>query len=391
MPIAFLVPPAFSRPTWTEIDLPALVHNLGVLADRVYPAGILAVIKADAYGHGAVEVARALEMDSRVTALGVASVDEGALLRQGLIKKPILLLSAVLPEEAEAIVEFGLMPTLWTIDLARSLQFSAVKQKRTVTAHFKVDTGMGRLGVSHEAALDRWKKIQEFDRLVHGGIYTHLACAGEAEEDFTPRQLHHFATVLKQIEPGSSVVRHAANSAAILRYPNSWWDMVRPGLALYGVSPFEGETQVFSVEGQLRPVMSWYSRITSLKLLEQGQGVSYGNTWVAPHRSVVATVAVGYADGYPRALSNKGEVLVGGQKCPVRGRVTMDQIIIEVGHLTVPARVGDQVTLLGKDHLVTEVAERAGTIGWEILSCVSRRVPRITISAAPTGGGGITM
>jgi alanine racemase len=365
--------PPFSRPIWAEIDLAALRHNARTLADHVAPATLLGVIKAGAYGHGAAEVAAALQPESSVAGFGVASIDEGLSMRRAGVTKPILLLSAILPEEAPTAVEAGLMPTVWTEELAARLQAEGEKRSSNVAVHFKVDTGMGRLGVWHCEAAERWRQLQRFGRLEFQGIYTHLACADETEDHLSPQQLSRFESVLREIQPPAAVIRHAANSAGILRYPGAHLDMVRAGLALYGIHPCPH----VAPQLDLRPVMTWKARVTSVKAVPEGASVSYGALWRASRTSRIATIPVGYADGYFRSLSNRGEVWLNGSRYPVVGRVTMDQILVDVTNAEIPVQPGDTVTLFGQNLPVQEVAARAGTIPWELLCAVSQRVTRV--------------
>lgn len=330
----------------------------------------MAVCKANAYGHGALEVARALEPLPEVALFGVASVDEGVSLRDGGIAAPILLLSALLPEEAEAVVRHDLMATVWTREVAAALDAAARRQNKRARVHFKTDTGMGRLGANWCDAPRAWQQVRVCERLDIAGIYTHFACADE-DSDFTDAQLQRFERVCQEIGPPQNIFKHAANSAGALRYPRARFDLVRPGLALYGAHP----CRELGPELDLRPVMTWQARITALKYVAAGQSVSYGASWMAPRASRLAVVPAGYADGYFRSLSNRGEVLVRGQRCPVVGRVTMDQILVDVTEAR--AQIGDAATLWGQGLPVEEVAARAGTISYELLCAVSSRVPRV--------------
>jgi len=375
--LPFAVPTAsgFSRPNWAEIDLDALRHNARVLWEFAAPAGLVAVAKAGAYGHGAAEIARALQGEPGVALFGVACVEEGVALREAGVEMPILLLSAILPDEAPAVVEANLVPTVWSQELASALDSAAAAQGTVLEAHFKVDTGMGRLGVGHCEAAQRYRDLRAYENLRFTGMYTHLACADEQEDRLSGLQLERFEAVLGQLSLPPEVLRHAANSAATLRYPEAHYDLVRPGLALYGTNPCPG----LSADLPLRPVMTWKARITNLKTVAAGETVSYGGTWRAMAETKIAIIPCGYADGYFRALSNRGEVLVNGERCKVVGRVTMDQILVDVTGLKQPARLGDGVTLFGVGLPVEEVAASAGTIPWELLCAVSQRVARVYV------------
>ena len=367
----------FSRPNWAEINLDALRHNARALSAHAAPASVLAVIKAGAYGHGAFRVANALQREDSVTHLGVASVDEGLQLRSLGIRMPILLLSALLPEEIGEVVRAELTPTVFTLPMAQAVQNEAQRQNRRVEVHFKVDTGMGRLGANWDEAVSLWRQLQTFEHLNLAGIYTHLACADEDPDELSATQIARFERVLSEISAPQNVLRHATNSAGTIRYPQAHYDLVRPGLALYGAHPCPGVGPAI----ELQPVMSWKARITSVKTIAAGQSVSYGAQWVAAHKSQIAIVPCGYADGYFRSLSNRGEVLINGLKYPVVGRVTMDQIMVDVTEQ--PVTIGDEVVLFGEGLPVEEVAGRAGTIAYELLCSVSVRVPRVDVARRP--------
>jgi len=361
----------FSRPTWAEIDLSALRHNVRSLAGLAYPARLLAVIKANAYGHGVSIVAPALDVMDEVSMLGVASVDEGFALRELGIAKPILLLSAMLPEEARSAVRANLTPTIWTRELGLALQQAAELERTRADFHFKTDTGMGRLGALADDSLAALAALRAFDRLDLRGVYTHLSCADEDPDELSLCQIERFREFLDGAKLGVETLRHAANSAALIRYPHARFDMVRPGIALYGVNPWP----VAPLD--LRPVMIWKARVTSLKTVPRGTTVSYGATWRAPQPTKLAVISCGYADGFRRSLSEYAHVVINGAPCPVIGRVTMDQIIVDTG--AVPVHLGDEATLFGRELPVEEMAAWADTISYEVLCGVSSRVPRIAV------------
>lgn len=346
---------------------------------------LLAVIKADAYGHGAVEVAHALEED--VAGFAVASVDEGQTLRAAGVTLPILLLSAILPGQAAAVVEAELTATVSTREIACALDEAARSQRKRALAHWKVDTGMSRFGTWHEDARHLWKALQEFTQLEVNGVYTHFARADEPEQAWTLKQIEAFESTLAEcgISDATHCI-HAANSAGALRYPQAHYGAVRTGIALYGASPFGLRQRSPS----LRPVMSLKARITDVRRVAVGRAVSYGATWVARRDSVLALVPLGYADGYPRCLSNSGEVLVRGRRCRVAGRVTMDQLLVDVTEVAPNAQAGEIVTAWGVDESgvllpVEEVAEKANTIAYEMLTGVAGRVPRLHIREEVVG------
>ncbi len=364
----------FSRPNWAHINLDALRHNARVLAQHAAPARLICVVKANAYGHGALPVAQALSELPFVEMLAVASVDEGAELRAGGIEKPILLLSALLPVEVAGAADADLTPTIWTLELGAAWNDAAQKIGRVLPAHFKVDTGMARLGVHWCEAAERWRQLQRFPNIEWRGVYTHMACADDENDELTGLQLQRFERLIDDEKIGAHILKHTGNSATQLRYKISHFDAVRPGLALYGAHPCADLCEN-SVE--LKPVMTRLARVTALREVKAGATVSYGATWRAPRDAVIAVVACGYADGYLRALSNRGEVLMGQTRFPVVGRVTMDQILVDVTDAPHDVCIGAQVTLWGAGLPVEEVAMRADTISYELLCAVSARVPRV--------------
>ena len=364
---------SFSRPNWAEINLSALQHNARLLARVAAPARLICVVKANAYGHGAARVARALRDLNAVEMLAVASVDEGAELRGAAVNAPILLLSALLPAEAPDAARFELTPTIWTGELARAWSEAATKAKGAAPAHFKVDTGMARLGVHWCEAPARWRELQAIAEVKWRGVYTHLACTDAADDEFSARQIARFWRFVEEARIGKNVLKHLGNSAATLRYPLANVDLVRPGLALYGVHPCPD----LCAPLDLRPVMTWKSRVTEMRAVAAGDSVSYGATWRAPRASRIAVIACGYADGYPRRLSNRGEILINGARCPIVGRVTMDQILVDATDAEKTVQIGDEAVMWGANLPVEEVAARAETIAYELLCGVSARVPRV--------------
>lgn len=359
------------RPTTASIHLGRLQANLDALRG-VVGAGVrvCAAVKGDGYGHGAVRCARALAQ-AGVDSFGVALVEEGVLLREAGVHTPILLLEGVAVHGARAAVEHGLTPMVFDLDSAEALDEEARRRGRPVDVHLKVDTGMGRLGVptgEWDAFLDR---LADFGGLRVVGLASHFASA-EADPTFTLEQGRRFRFALESARNHgwNPELLHCSNSAAALMFPELRFNMVRPGLALYGVPPAPG------LPVELRPVMRVLTRVLYVKNVPAGSGVSYGRRWTAPRPTRLATLPVGYADGYPRALSNRAEVVVRGVRCPVRGSVCMDMVMVDVTEVPDPVRPGDEVELLGDHVPAAELAERAGTIAYEILTCFSHRVPR---------------
>jgi len=364
-----------SRWAWAEIDHDAIRHNVEVLRRSVAPSAVWAVVKADGYGHGAIDVARSA-LDAGAEGLCVALVDEGVELRRAEIRAPILLLSEQPVADAARIVEHGLTPTVYTRPYIEALAALDVDGLDGLDVHLKVDTGMGRVGVAPPDALELAEIIvRHGPRLRLAGVATHLASADDVADPATAAQLAAFAAVLATL-PATPVV-HAANSAGGLAHPHARYSFVRAGIAIYGISPGHGVDHLCR---DLRPVLSLRARVSFLKRVEAGTRISYGlrHTFVTP--TTVATIPIGYADGVPRRLfETGGEVLVGGRRRPIVGVVTMDQLMVDVGDD--PVAVGDEVVLIGEQGgervSAEEWADRLGTIGYEIVCGVSRRIARV--------------
>jgi alanine racemase len=365
----------FFRPTWAEIDLGALVGNLRLFRKRMGPrVKIMFVVKANAYGHDAVLCALAAQKARAADWLGVSSVEEGLALRVAGVRLPVLILGSLYPfESVLAAAAHDLTPIVASLESARRVADAALRLRRKINIHVKVDTGMGRIGLRPEAALALMRDLSALKGIRVQGIYTHMAKA-EDDSAFTGRQLSAFNRVLKALDKEGlrPPLVHAANSAAALRFPGSRYDLVRPGLAAYGL-----------VEG-FAPVLTLKSKLVYIKTAPKGATVSYGATWRAKRVSRIATLPIGYGDGYPRALSNKASVLVGGKRCPVVGRVTMDQTMIDVTGAP-GARVGDDAVLIGGQESAfvgaAELARLCGTIPYETATALSSRVPRVAVGA----------
>ena len=386
------------RPTTAWIDIDAIRHNVAAFTEHVAPARVCAVVKADGYGHGAVECARAA-MDAGAAMLAVALVEEGIELREADIDAPILLLSEF-PVGAEVVVlEHDLTPTVYSFGAIGALHAAAAKPDTPV--HLKIDTGMNRVGALPAEALALAQAIDASSVLRLEGTYTHLAVADVVDWDnpnhpYTYEQLETFDDVLATlvaagIDPG---ICHASNSAAALAHPRARYDMVRVGVSLYGNDPDPGcVADTFGVA--LHAPLHLVSRVSHVKRLPAGARISYGLTYELPAESVVATIPIGYADGLPRRLSSVGgEVLIGGQRFPIAGRVTMDQIVVDCGPIDGPgAHVerGDEVVLLGTqgDETIApwDWARRLDTIAYEITCGISKRVPRRFVDTVRDHGG----
>jgi len=360
----------FRRRCWVEIDGRALRRNVKLIRGLIpRSTQVLAVVKANAYGHGLVPTAREFEALG-VDWLGVANVAEGAALRQAKVRLPILLLSATLPDELADAVRHKLTLTLSSYAEAIELNRVTKQLRKKSDAHFKIDTGMGRLGLWHREMGDELARIRRLTGVNLTGLCTHFASADD-DARLTRAQWN---AVTPFFEKNGDLLCHAANSPAVTRRYSFDADMVRAGLALYGIAPNPADRRL-----GFRPALTWKSRICLIREVGAGRTVSYGATYRVPARQRHAVVAMGYGDGYFRAQSNRGHLLVGGVRCPIRGRVTMDQIVIDVTRVP-SARVGDEVVALGEqgaaEITARELAVHAGTIPWEILTNIGFRVPR---------------
>ena len=369
------------RPTWAEIDLDALAHNLHVIRTRAgAQVRVMAAVKANAYGHGAVECARRLEAEG-TDWFGVALPEEGIELRQAGITRPILCLGGFWSGQEAACLQHQLTPVVYRLDMIESLDRAARDAKTIAGVHVKIDTGMGRLGVRADQVSEFAQSAKRFTNIRIDGLMTHLAAADdETKEEFTRDQLLKFQNAVQVFRAYGFAPEfiHAANSAATFAHARDGENLVRPGGTLYGfvrdVLPANVETP------PLRPVMSLHSRIMLLKRVPRGEHLGYGCTFETKRDSLIATLPIGYDDGYRRALSNLGRVIVRREFAPVVGRVSMDLTLIDV--TDVPGvQVDDQVTLLGVDREKTitaeELAKTAGTISYEITCGISNRVPRV--------------
>ena len=352
--------------THTEIDLLAIKHNAEAIKKHTGKL-LIAVVKADAYGHGAVPVAEILRPVADIFA--VATLEEGIALREADIRKPILILFSCLPMQAKQIVEFRLTPSIGDWEFAAAL--NEVTSAATPTkVHVNINTGMNRSGVRYTDAPQFLRRLQTLPRLEVEGLFTHLATADQKDKSFVSVQLKRFASLLSD---NNGKMVHVANSAASLAVPEAHFDAVRPGLSLYGVYPTH-EKPI-----PLKPALTWKARIGWIGSISEGEGVSYGLTYKAPDQTRVAMVQIGYGDGYPRSLSGSGEVLIGGKRRPIIGRVCMDVSVVQL-EPSDEVSIGDEVVLIGKqgnaEITVDEVAQWAGTIPYEILTQIGPRVKR---------------
>ncbi len=371
------------RPTTAEINLDALKFNYRELRNKVgNKAKIMAVVKANAYGHGAVAISRELQ-SLGADLFGVAICEEGVALRKAGIKIPIIVLSGIFGKQAEETVEYDLTPVIFDLYTAKKLSSEGKRVNKKTKVHVKVDTGMGRLGILCEEIRPFFTQLKEIENVEVEGVISHLSTANgdtEKDRDFISLQLRKFKESLKEIDliGPSPILRHIANSAATIDLTPSPYNLVRPGLIMYGAYPCAR----FFEKITLKPVMTLKTEVIHIKTVPPGFDISYGRTFVTRRESTIATLPIGYADGYSRLLSNKGEALIRGKRVPVVGTVCMDMIMVDVTGVP-DVHVGEEVVLLGRqgesEISADDIAERAQTISYEIFCGVSKRVPRIYI------------
>ena len=363
------------RPTYAVVSLGALVENLQAVRRHVAPARVMAILKANAYGHGVPAVARALS--PYVDAFGVALVEEGIALRKLGFEKPVLVLGGIWTAQIPLFLEHRLTLTVPSLVRLKEVEDAASVRKIRARIHLEIDTGMERIGVHHYNAEALLEAAHLSEHVEVEGVYSHFANADADDLRDARRQLERFQEVLRYYERSSIVppLKHIANSAALLRMKDSHLDLVRPGLILYGVYPFAADEKPI----QVTPALSWKSRVVYFKVVKAGSPVSYGSTWRSDHDVRMVTVPVGYGDGYFRSMSNKAQVLLRGQRHAQAGAICMDQMMVNIEQGS--GYNGDEVVLIGEQDgqrvTVEELARWAGTIPYEILTAISERVPRV--------------
>jgi alanine racemase len=358
--------------TYAEISLEAIKHNIAAIK-KFLAQGVrfMAVVKANAYGHGAVAVARAAG-EAGADYLGVANLKEALELREAGILSPILILTESPTSVADEVIQHGLTQTIYSFSEAKALSDEAQKRHKPARIHVKIDTGMGRVGIAPSDAIAFMTKVSSLPGLELEGVFTHFAKAEDPEDNFTKEQFEKFRQIITRVP--QVPLKHSANSAAALFHKETHLDMVRVGLMIYGLYPQNARRLI-----ELKPALSFKSRVTYLKRVPAGTPLSYGSTFVTPAETSIATIPVGYADGYSRRLSDRGQVVIRGKRFPVVGRVTMDLTLINVGDSKV--EVGDEVALIGEQNgqgiSADEIASLEDTISYEVVCSIGKRVPRV--------------
>ncbi len=370
-----------SHRCWAEVDLDALRENLAWIRHRVGSnVKIMTVVKADAYGHGLKPIA-ALLMQSGTDIFGVANLTEARHIRTVGKGWPILMLGACLPEEVALAVKDEVRPTISSLAEAKAFQAAASKAHQVLPIHLKVDTGMGRLGAPVAQAEELVAQLLRFSALRLEGIYTHF-CSVEDDAEFSRLQATQFQQLLARLHANgiSPALVHANNSGALLHEPDTMFNLVRPGLLVYGVLPPGQRQSTSGLRYRIRPALSWKCRVSLAKEIPKGTALSYGRTFIALRKMRVATLTAGYGDGYVRAGSNRAQVLIGGKRCRIIGRITMDQMLADISRVP-EVHSGDEAVLIGEQGnqqiSAQELAEHFDTVPWEVLTNIAYRVPRI--------------
>lgn len=366
--------------TWAEVDLDAIAHNIKEIRKITNPnAGIMAVVKADAYGHGFLEVTRTL-LENGADRLAVAVLREGVQLRSRGVKVPILILGASGEETVEDLINHNITPSVFTYEFAKALSYEAEKQEKVTKIHIKIDTGMSRIGFlagdNNDEIVEEILRISRLPYIEIEGIFSHFATSDEADGEYTLLQYNRFMDVCNMLEGrGLHIpIKHICNSAGIMMYPQMHLDMVRPGVILYGMYPSD---EVDKKRLNLIPAMTLKSTITHIKEVEAGRGVSYGREYITDKTTKIATVPIGYADGYLRKLASEGKMIVHGEKVPIIGRICMDQCMIDVTNVHNIDK-GDEVIIFGREGVTADdLARWLETINYEVSCVIGKRIPRI--------------
>ena len=367
-----------------RIDLDAIAYNMDRMEENLEDGvKVISVIKSDGYGHGALQIARFLEPKDYIWGYALAALDEAVVLRKGGVHKPLLVLGCIFPEQLEAMLEHEIRMTVYTKEMAQEVSEAAVRAGKKAYIHIKLDTGMSRLGFPVcDASVDQIAAVSRMPNLVTEGMYTHFAKADETEKSFTRRQLEDYLWMKRKLEErGVQVMyHHCSNSAGIIDVKEANMDLVRAGIATYGLYPSE---EVCRSNVPLKPALELISHVVHVKWVEEGTPVSYGGTYTANRSTKIATIPVGYGDGYPRSLSNQGYVLIHGKKAKILGRVCMDQFMVDVTEIE-DVRFGDRAVLIGEDGeeriSVDELSVLSGRFNYEFICSFGKRVPREYLS-----------
>lgn len=372
----------YSR-VYAKIDLDAIAYNMEQMKQRIDGhTQIMAVIKTDGYGHGAVQIAEMLGKYDYIWGFAVATLDEAVVLRAEGVKKPILVLGCIFPDQYMEMLDNDIRMNVYTEDMAREISNMARREGKTAYIHIKLDTGMARLGfAANEESVAAIKRISKLPNVKMEGVFTHFAKADEADKAFTRKQMKDFLGMTKRLKENGVTFEyeHCANSAAIIDVPEAKFDLVRAGIATYGLYPSE---EVDKESVNLKPAMALKSHVAFVKEIEAGTPVSYGGKFVAEKKMTIATIPVGYGDGYPRSLSDKGYVLIRGKKAPVLGRICMDQFMVDVTDIE-GVSFGDKVTMIGRDGKesisVETLSELSGRFNYEFICDLGKRIPRVYV------------
>ncbi|WP_040330600.1 alanine racemase [Clostridium ihumii] len=368
------------RPVWAEIDLDKLAHNMKEIRRASQSKGIIAVVKADAYGHGAVDVAPVL-LENGADRLAVAVISEAVELRRSGIDAPIMILGFTPPNLIDTLLKYNIEQTVINYEFAKELSNMARKKNKIAKIHIGIDTGMGRIGfLPNETSLNEISKINQLPNIEIEGLFSHFSSADESCKEYTLKQLMCYEDFYKRLIENDVKInnRHIGNSAAIIDLPKTHFDYVRPGIIQYGYYP---SNEVLKGKLNLRPVMSVKSNIVHIKTLKAGEHISYGRRFTTERESIIATLPVGYADGYTRLLFGKGKVIINGKFAPIVGTICMDQCMIDITDIE-GVKIGNEVILLGEDNQgnkfnADDIAESLGTINYEVICAINKRVPRV--------------
>ncbi|MBU3089096.1 alanine racemase [Clostridium gasigenes] len=367
------------RAVWAEIDLDCIKHNMIEIRKQVGEKIIIAIVKADAYGHGAIDVASVL-LENGADKLGVAVITEALELRKSGIEAPILILGYTPLDFTKDLIDQNIEQTVYSLDYAIGLSEIALEEGKQIDIHIAIDTGMGRLGfLPNEESLDDIEKINNLKNINIKGIFTHFSSADETDKEYTMMQLNKFKQFNKSLEERGIKIKekHLSNSAAILDMEEAYFDAVRPGIIIYGYYP---SNEVIKEKINLKPALTLKSNIVHVKVLPKGEYISYGREFKTERESIIATLPIGYADGYTRALYKKGKIIINGKSAPIVGRICMDQCMIDITDVG-PVKVGDEVILIGEDQGIKfnadDIAKLLNTINYEVLCLIGKRIPRV--------------